>query len=59
MTYIVNHRDKVREHLLKEMQKGRLQPGQNINLAAVAIVLGISVTPIREALTQLQQAHIV
>lgn len=56
---VVNYRDKVREHLLKEMQKGKLEPGQNINLAAVSRKLGISVTPIREALTQLQQSHIV
>ncbi|SHI87342.1 GntR family transcriptional regulator [Pseudozobellia thermophila] len=53
------YRDKVREYLLKEMQKGSLQPGQNINLAAVSRVIGVSVTPIREALTQLQQSHIV
>lgn len=56
---VINYRDKVREHLLKEMQKGKLEPGQNINLAAVSRKLGISVTPIREALTQLQQSHIV
>ncbi|PKA96398.1 DNA-binding GntR family transcriptional regulator [Flavobacteriaceae bacterium MAR_2009_75] len=56
---MVNYRDKVREYLLKEMQKGTLQPGQNINLAAVSRTIGVSVTPIREALTQLQQSHIV
>ncbi|MBC7000056.1 GntR family transcriptional regulator [Cytophaga sp. FL35] len=56
---IINYRDKVREHLLSEMQKGNLQPGQNINLASVSRKLKISVTPIREALTQLQQSNIV
>lgn len=52
-------RDKVREHLLRQMQKGDLQPGQGINLAALSRKLNVSVTPIREALTQLQQSHIV
>ncbi|NNE76713.1 MAG: GntR family transcriptional regulator [Pricia sp.] len=55
----VNYRDKVREHLLKQMQKGLLDAGQSINLAALSRNLGVSVTPIREALTQLQQSHIV
>lgn len=41
------------------MQLGELDPGQRINLAALARVLNVSVTPIREALTQLQQSHIV
>ncbi|MFC4096776.1 GntR family transcriptional regulator [Euzebyella saccharophila] len=56
---VINYRDRVREHLLSEMQKGNLQPGQNINLASVSRKLKISVTPIREALTQLQQSNIV
>lgn len=54
-----NFRDKVREHLLKQMQLGHLQPGQGINLAALSRQINVSVTPIREALTQLQQSHIV
>lgn len=41
------------------MQQGALDPGERINLAALARILGVSVTPIREALTQLQQSHIV
>ncbi|WP_291867371.1 GntR family transcriptional regulator [Maribacter sp.] len=53
------HRDQVREHLLSEMKKGRLQIGKTINLAALARELKVSVTPIREALTQLQQANII
>ncbi|MEO9892545.1 GntR family transcriptional regulator [Aurantibacter sp.] len=52
-------RNQVREHLLKQMQQGALDPGDRINLAALARVLKVSVTPIREALTQLQQSHIV
>ncbi|WP_149275769.1 GntR family transcriptional regulator [Pareuzebyella sediminis] len=59
MAVKINYRDKVREYLLQEMQQGALAPGQRINLAAFSRALGISVTPIREALTQLQQSHIV
>jgi len=52
-------RDQVREHLLQEMRQGNLQEGQTINLAALARKLAVSVTPIREALTQLQQSRII
>lgn len=52
-------RDKVREFLLKEMKQGNLEEGQTINLAALARKLEVSVTPIREALTQLQQSRII
>ena len=52
-------RDQVREFLLTEMKQGHLQEGQTINLAALARKLGVSVTPIREALTQLQQSRII
>lgn len=54
-----NVRDKVREHLLQQMQQGNLEAGQGINLAALSRKLKVSVTPIREALTQLQQSQIV
>lgn len=52
-------RDQVREFLLSEMKQGHLHEGQTINLAALARKLGVSVTPIREALTQLQQSRII
>jgi DNA-binding GntR family transcriptional regulator len=52
-------RDEVREFLLREMKQGNLQEGQTINLAALARKLNVSVTPIREALTQLQQSRII
>ena len=52
-------RDQVREFLLHQMKQGHLQEGQTINLAALARKLGVSVTPIREALTQLQQSRII
>jgi DNA-binding GntR family transcriptional regulator len=41
------------------MKQGKLHIGKTINLAALSRELGVSVTPIREALTQLQQSHII
>ncbi|WP_435625654.1 GntR family transcriptional regulator [Flagellimonas sp.] len=52
-------RDKVKSHLLEQIQQGKLQIGKTINLAAVARETGISVTPVREALSQLEHARIV
>lgn len=52
-------RDQVREYLLGHMMEGTLVSGQTINLAAVSRKLGVSVTPIREALTQLEQSRII
>ncbi len=59
MSEKTNVRDKVREHLLEQMQAGNLEAGQSISLAALARKLKVSVTPVREALTQLQQSQIV
>ena len=55
----VNLRDQVRDYLLSEMVTGNLRIGKTINLAALSRDLNVSVTPIREALAQLQQAHII
>ncbi|KAA2216934.1 GntR family transcriptional regulator [Maribacter flavus] len=55
----INLRDQVRDYLLFEMKQGKLHIGKTINLAALSRELGVSVTPIREALTQLQQSHII
>ena len=52
-------RDQVREHLLEQMTQGQLEPGKTLNLAALARKLDVSVTPIREALTQLQQSKLI
>ncbi|MEM9141676.1 MAG: GntR family transcriptional regulator [Bacteroidota bacterium] len=52
-------RDQVREHLLQKMRGGHLKIGKTINLAALARELDVSVTPIREALSQLQQSQII
>lgn len=52
-------RDEIKEHLLQQIQNGELQVGKTINLAALSRATGISVTPIREALTQLEQAQVI
>ena len=44
--------------MLLQIQKGGLQIGKPINLAALSRETGISVTPIREALSQLEQAQV-
>lgn len=44
---------------MNQMVKGKLQIGKTLNLAALSRELNVSVTPIREALTQLQQANII
>ncbi len=41
------------------MRAGKLNAGDSVNLAALARTLDVSVTPIREALTQLQQSHVI
>ena len=52
-------RNQVREHLISKMRTGELSDGQLVSLAALARELEVSVTPIREALTQLEQSHVV
>ncbi|MBQ4915133.1 GntR family transcriptional regulator [Maribacter sp. MMG018] len=59
MSIKTNLRDRVRDYLLQQMQSGHLKIGKTINLAALSRELNISVTPIREALTQLQQSRII
>ena len=52
-------RNNVRKHLLKKILDGDLKVGKTLNLAQLSRDLGISVTPIREALSQLEQARII
>jgi len=52
-------RDQVKEYLQQQMLDGQISFGERISLPTVANELKVSVTPIREALTQLQQANIV
>ncbi|MEM8928732.1 MAG: GntR family transcriptional regulator [Bacteroidota bacterium] len=51
-------RDSVKKHLLQSIHSGEIQCGGTINLAALARSLKVSVTPIREALSQLEQSRI-
>ncbi|RNC90038.1 MAG: GntR family transcriptional regulator [Allomuricauda sp.] len=52
-------RDRVKEYLLKQIQRNNLQVGKTINLAALARQTQISVTPIREALSQLEESQLI
>jgi DNA-binding GntR family transcriptional regulator len=47
-------REQVYEYLRDEMNKGALTPGSTINLNAMSSRLGISKTPLRDALIQLE-----
>jgi len=55
----INIREQLRDYLLKEMINGNLTLGKTVNLAAVSREMNVSVTPIREALSQLEQSHII
>ncbi|NER11316.1 DNA-binding transcriptional regulator, GntR family [Muriicola jejuensis] len=55
----INFRDQVRNILLDRMKSGELSAGDAISLARLSRELDVSVTPIREALTQLQQSGII
>lgn len=59
MSQITILRDKVKDHLLGQIEKGELTIGKTINLASLSRTIGISVTPIREALSQLEQARVI
>ena len=52
-------RDNVRDYLTKQLEQGEIQLDKTINLARLGRQLGVSVTPIREALTQLEHVGIV
>ena len=54
-----SYRNQVREYLQNQMLLGKLDAGQTISLAGLARELEVSATPIREALTQLEQARII
>lgn len=58
MSQSVFLRDTVKGHLLHQIQRGEIEIGGNISLAALSRALKVSVTPIREALTQLEQSRI-
>ena len=52
-------RDAIKDVLLNFMLENSIKPGERISLAAIAKKLDVSVTPIREALTQLSETGIV
>jgi DNA-binding GntR family transcriptional regulator len=49
-----NLRSQVREELLSRMRAGEVQPGEGINEVQLAAELGVSRTPLREALIALE-----
>ena len=59
MTRSLILRDSVKNHLLEQIRNGELQIGKTINLAKLSREVGISVTPIREALSQLEHARVI
>lgn len=48
-------RDGIRRHLLEGIVTGKLGPGDRIRLAATAEEIGVSMTPLRESLVQLER----
>ena len=54
----INFRDQIREIILDSILKGQLALGEKLSLAEYARKLDTSVTPIREAFTQLELAGI-
>jgi len=52
-------KNEVKEILLDYILKGDVKPGDRLSLPSIAEVLDVSVTPIREALTQLSETGIV
>ncbi|MFP2996827.1 GntR family transcriptional regulator [Spongiivirga sp. MCCC 1A20706] len=55
----ITYRDQVRKLLLDKMKTGELLAGNSLSLASIARELEVSVTPIREALTQLEYSRII
>jgi DNA-binding GntR family transcriptional regulator len=55
----VNLRDQVRHELLAWLSDGRLTPGQRLEEERISRALGVSRTPLREALTSLAQDGLV
>lgn len=55
----INLRDQVKNILLQRMKAGELDAGDSISIAQLAKELEVSTTPIREALTQLEQVKII
>ncbi|HJQ36210.1 MAG TPA: GntR family transcriptional regulator [Thermoanaerobaculia bacterium] len=52
-------RTSVKELLARKIVRGELSPGAPLNLAELAAVVGVSVTPLREALIELERDGLV
>lgn len=55
----ITFRDQIRSYLEEQILTGEIELGQRISLPDVARTLEVSVTPVREALTQLTMADVV
>ncbi len=47
-------KDQVYEYLRRQMKTGKLKPGETINMKATSQILGVSITPLRDALIRLE-----
>lgn len=54
MIPLASLREQVYAHLRKEIQQGRLEPGSTINIDRLSRELGISKTPLKEAIIKLE-----
>lgn len=52
-------RNHIRNFIVQEIQSGSLEFGKSLNLAKIARKLSVSVTPVREALSQLEKVGVV
>lgn len=52
-------REEVYSYLLKKISEGQIRPGGTINLRGLSKELGVSITPLRDALFQLEGAGLV
>lgn len=55
----INLKDQIKNILLQRMKAGQLNAGDAISIAQLAKELDVSTTPIREALSQLEQVKII
>ena len=51
--------DQVFEHLETDILSGKYQKGENLTESKLCLELGVSRTPIREALRRLEQEHLI
>lgn len=59
MIRTISIRDQVKEYLQTKMMNGKVSFGARISMPELSKSLGVSITPIREALTQLSEANII